>query len=99
MAEPGGGWTEHKAPDGRVYYYHKARGVSTYDKPAEMKSAAELAAAKAAAAWKEYTTPAGKKYYFNTETRVTTWETPAEVKAAAEAVEAAQAAVGRTRCG
>ena len=97
MAEPGGGWTEHKAPDGRVYYYHKARGVSTYDKPAEMKSAAELAAAKAAASWKEYTTPAGKKYYFNTETRVTTWETPAEVKAAAEAAEAAAAAAAANR--
>ena len=25
------GWTEHKSPDGRTYFYHKERGVSAWE--------------------------------------------------------------------
>lgn len=31
-------WTEHTAPDGRKYYYNKALGKSSWDKPAELLS-------------------------------------------------------------
>lgn len=30
-------WTEHKAPDGRVYYYNAKKGESVWEKPQEMK--------------------------------------------------------------
>lgn len=26
-------WSEHRAPDGRPYYYHAARGESVWEKP------------------------------------------------------------------
>lgn len=44
------GWTEHKAPDGRLYFYNSITRVSTYEKPAELKTPQEKAAAVAAAA-------------------------------------------------
>ena len=44
------GWTEHKAPDGRPYYYNSITRVSTYEKPTELKTPQEKAAAEAAAA-------------------------------------------------
>ncbi|EOD19858.1 hypothetical protein EMIHUDRAFT_75318, partial [Emiliania huxleyi CCMP1516] len=71
------GWTEHKSPDGRTYYYHKERGVSAWEKPPEMMNAAQLsAAAISTSAWKEYTAASGKKYYFNSATRTTQWSMP-----------------------
>lgn len=83
------GWTEHTAPDGRKYYYHKAKGVSAWAKPEELKTEEERAATAATSSkWKEYTHSNGKKYFFNTETRVTTWEMPEELKQAAEAAAA-----------
>jgi len=93
----GSGWTEHKAPDGRTYYFHKAKGVSAWEKPDEMKTEQEKVVASAMqgiaqSKWKEYTSATGKKYYFNTETRVTQWSLPEEMKAAAEAAAAKAAA-------
>ena len=41
------GWTEHKAPDGRTYYFHKAKGVSAWEKPDEMKTEQEKVVASA----------------------------------------------------
>lgn len=46
------GWTEHKAPDGRPYFYNSVTRVSSYDRPIELKSPQEKAAAAAAAAAK-----------------------------------------------
>ena len=91
------GWTEHKAPDGRTYYFHKAKGVSAWEKPDEMKTEQEKVVAAAMqgivqSKWKEYTSATGKKYYFNTETRVTQWSMPDEMKAAADAAAAKAAA-------
>lgn len=83
------GWTEHTAPDGRKYYFHKGKGVSAWAKPDELKTEEERAATAATSSkWKEYTSANGKKYYFNTETRVTTWEMPEELKQAGEAAAA-----------
>ncbi|CAM9130632.1 unnamed protein product, partial [Choristocarpus tenellus] len=49
MAPPSHGWSEHRAPDGRPYFYNSQTRVSTYDRPAELKSPQEKAAALAAA--------------------------------------------------
>lgn len=40
-------WTEHKAPDGRFYYYNAKKGESVWEKPQALK---DLEAAKMAAA-------------------------------------------------
>ncbi|KAF5276039.1 hypothetical protein FQA39_LY00835 [Lamprigera yunnana] len=40
-------WTEHKAPDGRFYYYHAKKGESVWEKPQPLK---DLETAKLAAA-------------------------------------------------
>lgn len=35
-------WTEHKAPDGRTYYYNSVTKQSMWDKPDELKTSAEV---------------------------------------------------------
>ena len=35
-AEPKPAWTQHKAPDGRPYWYNAQTKVSTYTRPAEL---------------------------------------------------------------
>ena len=46
-AAGGGGWTEHTAPDGRTYYYHKETGKSAWEKPDELKTAQDRCPAAA----------------------------------------------------
>jgi hypothetical protein len=40
--KPATAWTEHKAPDGRMYYYNNDTKVSSWQKPDELKSNAEV---------------------------------------------------------
>lgn len=35
-------WTEHKAPDGRTYYYNNITKQSAWEKPDELKTNAEV---------------------------------------------------------
>lgn len=35
-------WTEHKAPDGRSYYYHSITKQSSWEKPDELKTKTEV---------------------------------------------------------
>ncbi len=35
-------WTEHKSPDGRTYYFNSETKVSSWEKPDELKSTAEV---------------------------------------------------------
>ena len=35
-------WTEHKAPDGRTYYYNSISKESRWEKPDELKTPAEV---------------------------------------------------------
>lgn len=35
-------WTEHKAPDGRSYYYNSVTKQSSWEKPDELKTKTEV---------------------------------------------------------
>jgi hypothetical protein len=37
--KPKSAWTEHKAPDGRMYYYNASTKQSSWEKPAELMPA------------------------------------------------------------
>jgi len=70
------GWAEYSTKEGRKYYHNKITQVTTWDKPDELKSAAELAAGN----WKEYIADSGKKYYYNTVTKESVWDEPQILK-------------------
>lgn len=82
-------WTEHRSPDGRLYWFNTQSRASVWERPDELKSPAERALASTP--WKEYQTPEGRKYWHHTQTKETVWTLPAEVK---EAVDKAVAAAG-----
>ena len=71
-------WTEHKAPDGRIYFYNAATKQSAWEKPEEMKTEAERLLS--ACPWKEYTAESGKVYFHNTATKESVWTIPKELK-------------------
>nr|CAG4646255.1 EOG090X064W [Macrothrix elegans] len=71
-------WTEHKAPDGRTYYYNNLSKQSLWDKPDELKTAAEILLSKCN--WKEYRTDDGKTYYHNILTKESSWTIPPELE-------------------
>ncbi|EDW03734.1 pre-mRNA-processing factor 40 homolog A [Drosophila grimshawi] len=86
-------WTEHKAPDGRPYYYNQNTKQSSWEKPEALMTPAELLHNQCP--WKEYRSDANKVYYHNVTTKETCWEPPPEyvdMKAKAKAEEAAAAA-------
>jgi pre-mRNA-processing factor 40 len=35
-------WTEHKAPDGRIYFYNAETKQSSWEKPDDLKSPGEV---------------------------------------------------------
>jgi len=72
-----GTWTEHKAPDGRTYFYNSTTRASSWEKPDSLKSSAELSLSKCP--WKEYTSDAGKIYFHNVETKESVWTIPPEL--------------------
>jgi len=70
-------WTEHQSPDGRVYYYNNLTKQSLWDKPDELKTAAEILLSQCP--WKEYKTEEGKTYYSNVNTKESRWVIPPEL--------------------
>lgn len=89
-------WSEHKAPDGRVYYYNSITKQSLWEKPDELKTASDRLLSQCV--WKEYTSDSGKVYYHNINTKESSWVMPKELeeikaKIAAEESEAAANAV------
>ncbi|CAK1601095.1 unnamed protein product [Parnassius mnemosyne] len=87
-------WSEHKAPDGRTYYYNSVTKQSLWEKPDDLKTPAEKLLSSCV--WKEYTTDAGRVYYHNIETKESSWVIPKElqeIKDKIAAEEAAQAAL------
>lgn len=71
-------WTEHKAPNGRTYYYNAETKQSSWQKPDTLKSAAEMLLSQCA--WKEYTADNGKVYYHNVNTKESRWVIPQELE-------------------
>lgn len=78
MADDPSNWTEHKAPDGRTYFYNGVTKASNWEKPDCMKSNNELLLTKCP--WKEYKAENGKTYYHNNDTKESTWTIPKELQ-------------------
>ncbi|KAK9325594.1 hypothetical protein V1517DRAFT_313765 [Lipomyces orientalis] len=78
-------WQEHKAADGRVYYYNTQTRESSWTKPDALLTPKERALAKIP--WKEYETPDGRKYWHNKDTSESVWQMPAAYKTALEEAE------------
>lgn len=70
-------WSEHKAPDGRTYFYNSVTKVSAWEKPDELKTPSERLLATCA--WKEYKSDQGKTYYHNITTKESVWTIPPEL--------------------
>uniref|UniRef100_A0A452H051 Uncharacterized protein n=1 Tax=Gopherus agassizii TaxID=38772 RepID=A0A452H051_9SAUR len=70
-------WSEHRAPDGRVYYYNCSSKQSTWEKPDELKSKAELLLSQCP--WREYKSDTGKSYYYNSQSKESRWTKPRDL--------------------
>ena len=77
-------WSEHKAPDGRIYFYNNTTKQSAWEKPLCLKSPTERLLAQCP--WKEYTSDTGKVYYHNTQTKESVWSIPPELAAVKEKI-------------
>lgn len=71
-------WSEHKAPDGRTYYYNSVTKQSLWEKPDELKTPSELLLSQCP--WKEYKSENGKVYYHNVNTKESRWTIPPELE-------------------
>ncbi|XP_046856786.1 pre-mRNA-processing factor 40 homolog B-like isoform X2 [Xenia sp. Carnegie-2017] len=71
-------WSEHKAPDGRTYYYNSETKQSSWQKPNELKTNAERLLDSCS--WKEHSAEGGRTYYHNSETKESTWTMPKELE-------------------
>ncbi|XP_064647674.1 pre-mRNA-processing factor 40 homolog A-like isoform X2 [Lineus longissimus] len=74
----GSDWTEHKAPDGRTYFYNRVTKKSSWEKPDELKSPAEVLLSKCP--WKEHKSDGNKIYYHNSQTKESRWTKPKELE-------------------
>ncbi|XP_060108588.1 pre-mRNA-processing factor 40 homolog B [Heteronotia binoei] len=70
-------WSEHRAPDGRIYYYNSETKQSSWEKPDELKSKAELLLSRCP--WREYRSETGKPYYYNSQSKESRWTRPREL--------------------
>lgn len=77
-APPSSEWTEHKAPDGRAYFYNAVTKQSSWDKPESLMTPTERL--QHLCPWKEYCSDAGKVYYHNINTKESRWEAPPEFR-------------------
>uniref|UniRef100_A0A2H8TYT3 Pre-mRNA-processing factor 40 B n=1 Tax=Melanaphis sacchari TaxID=742174 RepID=A0A2H8TYT3_9HEMI len=71
-------WTEHKAPDDRLYYYNSVTKQSSWEKPDELKTKTELLLDQCP--WKEYKSDTGATYYHNINTKEASWTIPPELE-------------------
>lgn len=70
-------WSEHKAPDGRTYFYNALTKESRWEKPEELKTLTEKLLSQCP--WKEFKSETGKPYYFNSVTNESSWNRPEEL--------------------
>ena len=85
-ADVAANWTEHKSPDGRIYFYNTVTKQSVWDKPDALKSTTELLLAKCP--WKEYKSDNGRIYYHNNDTKESVWTVPRELQDIKDRIEA-----------
>lgn len=71
-------WTEHKAPDGRTYYYNNVTKQSSWEKPKDLQTETEMLLARCP--WKEYKSDTGKIYFHNSVTKESRWTKPKELE-------------------
>ncbi|KAH7966722.1 hypothetical protein HPB49_018878 [Dermacentor silvarum] len=71
-------WTEHKAPDGRIYFYNHTTKQSSWEKPDELKTHTELLLSQCP--WKEYKSDTGRTYFHNVLTKESRWTIPKELE-------------------
>uniref|UniRef100_A0A023GP43 Pre-mRNA-processing factor 40 homolog B n=2 Tax=Amblyomma TaxID=6942 RepID=A0A023GP43_AMBTT len=71
-------WTEHKAPDGRTYFYNHTTKQSSWEKPDELKTHTELLLSQCP--WKEYKSDTGRTYFHNVLTKESRWTIPKELE-------------------
>lgn len=83
-------WTEHKAPDGRTYYYNNITKQSLWEKPDELKTPSELLLSQCP--WKEYKSENGKVYYHNVATKESRWTIPPDLEELKNRIVAEEAA-------
>ncbi|KAK2586266.1 hypothetical protein KPH14_001522 [Odynerus spinipes] len=83
-------WTEHKAPDGRTYYYNSVTKQSLWEKPDDLKTPSELLLSQCP--WKEYKSENGKVYYHNVTTKESRWTIPTELEELKTRIAAEEAA-------
>jgi WW domain len=72
-------WSAFYDDDGRLYYYNRVSGESSWDAPEHYHPAPERPPADEGAsssAWVAYEAEDGQIYYFNPETNETTWDKP-----------------------
>ena len=86
MGENSGDWTEHKSPDGRVYFYNTVTKQSVWEKPDALKSSTELLLANCP--WKEYKSDNGRIYFHNNDTKESVWTIPKELQDIKDRIEA-----------
>ncbi|KAK0175703.1 hypothetical protein PV327_009432 [Microctonus hyperodae] len=84
-------WSEHKAPDGRTYYYNITTKQSLWEKPDDLKTPCELLLSQCP--WKEYKSENGKIYYHNVTTKESRWTIPSELEELKNKIIAEEAAV------
>ena len=77
-ADSAAAWTEHKSPDGRIYFYNTVTKASVWEKPDALKTETELLLAKCP--WKEYKSDNGRIYFHNNDTKESVWTVPKELQ-------------------
>jgi len=78
-------WTEHVAPDDRVYYFNQETKTSLWTKPEELKTEVEKLIDECR--WKEYKSDSGRSYYHDIETKESCWTIPEELEKLKERLE------------
>lgn len=82
VSKSASGWTTHRSPQGKTYYYHAATKRSVWEKPDALKTPAERAPSSV---WKAFPAPNGRTYYYNSQTKQSVWQEPEELKKIREA--------------
>ena len=84
MAMESDNWLEVDSPDGRIFYFDRSTGLSQWEKPSELKTAAERSLE--GLPWREYKIWDGRSFFYNDEAKLSVWATPPEIQLAYDSV-------------